>query len=141
MLDVLLVGEDLVEQLEVDRPAEDRGPAEQGPTAPIEAIDAAREQGLETIGQRLGRPVLHGDGGQLAGEERVAGGPFHDRVEVRVRERRPAGGIEGEPDDRVRIEGAEVDPRGSRTAERRAPPGAGGRGRATRPRPSTPRER
>ena len=116
--DIVPVSEDLVEEIEVDGATQDRGASEQRPPGPIQAVDAAREQRLESIRQLLGRPVLHGD----AASSRAKSGLPAARSTIASRSASESGAppaaSRASAHDRIRIKGAEIDPRWLRTGER-----------------------
>jgi hypothetical protein len=77
--DERVVFENLGDDRSGERHAEDRRPAQERAVSGAELIDSGSDEALDRLGQLLGRIRLLADAGELAKEERVPCGTFHER--------------------------------------------------------------
>ena len=78
----LLLGQQLIEHLYPEAPAEHTGIAEQPPGERWKGVDLRAHNSIERIGQVLHSSRLTDGSHDLAQEEGQTAGPLHDRVEI-----------------------------------------------------------
>ena len=104
-----LVLEDLVDEVERERRADDRRVAKQHAVGGGQRVDAGGEQRLDRLGELAGLAAARGRD-ELAQEERVAGGSERDVLQCVLRERMLGGDCQGELRGALDVQWSELAP-------------------------------